>query len=319
MKQLLVIAAAALTSWGCSDESDYNTKQARISDEIQVSAAIATVEPGTRTSIDSTGKASWANGDSLGLFSPQAKLAAVNVKFTTSGQPSTPAWTPASSIYWSDASTSHTFLAYAPYASANTASSAIKLPSLSSQTGTVNPVQDFLISNNYGSTGLTRPENSSVGLTFTHAFALIQFQVTINSSIASGTTLTSFTLAGATGDNLLTADNNSTIALSTGAITNSTTTNTITITPPTPPVLSATAANLFVIILPGTHVPTLQITLNEGGTTVNVPVANISSTNYLAGSKYVYTVNISRTAISISNPTITDWNSVASGSIGGGI
>lgn len=195
-----------------------------------------------------------------------------------------------------------------------------KLPALTPQTGTISPSQDFLLSNNYGTSGLTRPVNNSVGLTFTHAFALINFQITINSSIASGTTLTSLVLSGASSDKIFTSDGNSTIALSNGAITTGgTTTNTITVTPASAPTLSATVTNIYVIILPGTYAPTLQINMSEGGTSISVPTASITSNPFAAGSKYSYTVAISRTAITVSNPTITDWTSVPSGSISGGI
>lgn len=326
MKQFMIYAATAITLMGCSNdpECDWDRSQKPEidldSESIQIAALLADVQPVTRTSIDGTGKASWSNGDALGLFCPQAKALAVNVSYTVSGLPTSPVWAPATGIYWADGTTSHTFLAYAPYASGNTSAASVKLPALTPQTGTVNPAQDFLISNNYGTTGLARPANGNVGLVFTHAFALVQLQFTINTSIASGTTLQSCVLAGATADKLYTSDGNSTISLSTGAITaTGTTTNTLTVTPTTPPVLSSTSTSLFFVILPGTFAPTVQITLNEGGSTLTVPTGSIASTTYNAGSKYMYTVNISRTAISLSNPVITDWNAVSSGSINGGI
>lgn len=320
MKQFLFCACTALLLLSCSNEPacepDNND------DAIKISALIANVKPADRTTISGTGTASWANSDSIGLFCTQSKPAASNVKFTASGLPTTPVWTPASNIYWADGNTTHTFLAYYPYASGNTAA-AVKLPALVPQTGTINPVQDFLLSRNYGTTGITRPGDNSVGLVFTHGFALINFQITINSSIASGTTLTSLALTGTGGasDKIFTTDGNSTIALSTGAITTTggTTTNTITVTPSPSPILSATVTNIYIIILPGTYASTLQITLSEGGTSISVPVANIASNAFAAASKYTYTVAISRTAITVSNPTITDWVSVPSGSISGGI
>lgn len=328
MKRLMIYAATAITLMGCSNDPgcDWDRSQKPDvdlgSEDIQIEALLADVQPVTRTSIDGTGKASWINGDALGLFCPQAKAPAVNVSYTVSGLPASPVWAPATGIYWADGATSHTFLAYAPYASGNTSAASVKLPALTPQTGTVNPAQDFLISNNYGTTGIVRPAsgNGNVGLIFTHAFALVQLQFTINASVASGTTLQSCVLAGGASDKLYTSDGNSTISLSTGAITAAgTTTNTLTVSPTTPPALSSTATSLFFVILPGTFAPTVQITLSEGGSTITVPTGSLTSTTYNAGSKYMYTVSISRTAISLSNPTITDWNAVSSGSINGGI
>lgn len=317
MKRLFIYAVTAIALLSCTDEPECEPGN----DEIRISALLAEVKPQTRTSIDGTGKAAWTNGDSLGLFCPQAKLAATNVKFSVAGLPGTPAWTPTTTIYWADANTSHTFLAYAPFASGNTSAAAVKLPALTPQTGTINPAQDFLISNNYGTTGLTRPSDATVGLTFKHAFSLIQLQITINSGIATGTTLKSCTLAGMSSDKMFTSNAASTIALSTGVITTTTgtTVNTLTATPASAPVLSGTPINFFIIILPGTYTPNLQFTLTEGGTDITVPAANVTPIAYAAGSKYVYQVSVSRTAILLSNPTITDWTSVPSGNINGGI
>lgn len=316
MKQFLLCACTATLLLSCSNdpacEPDNND------DAIKVSALIANIKPADRTTISGTGTASWTDEDAIGVFCPQSKPAATNLSFTASGIPSTPVWTPSSQIYWADGTTSHTFLAYYPYASGNTAA-ATKLPALTPQTGTINPAQDFLLSNNYGTTGLTRPANNSVGLTFTHGFALINLQITINSSIASGTTLTSLVLSGATSDKMYTSDGTSTIALSNGAITAGSTTNTLTVTPAPAPTLSSTVTNIYIIILPGTYAPSLKINLSEGGTSISVPTASISSTAFAAASKYTYTVSISRTAITVSNPTITDWTPVSSGSINGGI
>ena len=77
--------------------------------------------------------------------------------------------------------------------------------------------------------------------------------------------------------------------------------------------LSATSASVYVLVLPGTYsqAPTLAINLNEGGTSaIAVPAASLTTTTFAAGSKYTYAVSIARTAITISNPTITDWTNV---------
>lgn len=321
MKRFLMLAATAIALFGCSDDSDDNSDCGVNNDEIRVSAYLADVKPAnSRTAIDgSTGTASWVAGDAIGLFSSEARLTASNVNFTASGSSSL-TWATSTPIYWADASTVHKFLAYSPYAGGNTSTATVKLPALTPQTGTINSAQDFLISRNLGTTGVARTSDGAINLIFTHAFSLIQFQVTINSSIASGTTLKSCAFTGGASDKLITSDGNSTIDLSTGAITTSgTTANTITATPSSAPTLSSTVVNFFIVVLPGTYAPTVQFALTEGGATITVPTASIASTAYAAGNKYTYTVNISRTAISISNPTITDWTNNSSGSISGGI
>lgn len=321
MKRLFIYVSTVIALSGClNDSDDGSCPVTRENDEIKVSAVLANVEPATRTAIDGTGKASWANGDVLGLFCPQAKPSAgANVDFTVSGLPGSPVWTPSTTLYWGDGTTQHTFLAYAPYASGNTSAASVKLPALTPQTGTISPAQDFLISNAYGTTGIARPANGTVGLTFTHAFALIQFQIAINASIATGATLQSVTFAGGASDKVYASDATSTIALASGTITPGTTVNTLTLTPSSAPTLSTTATNFFVIILPGTYATTLQMVISEGGTSITIPAASISSTAFAAATKYTYTVNISRTAITLSNPVITDWTAVASGTVNGGI
>ena len=198
----------------------------------------------------------------------------------------------------------------------------MKVPALNVQTGTVNPALDLLISNNLASSGVLRSAGA-VGLGFTHALSLLEFDITINSSIAANTTLTSFTVAAGSSDKVYTTDGNSTIALSTGAITpGSGVTNTTTMTPGATVTLSATSASVYVLVLPGTYsqAPTLAINLNEGGTSaIAVPPASLTTTTFAAGSKYTYAVSIARTAITISNPTITDWTNVNGSAINPGL
>ena len=99
-------------------------------------------------------------------------------------------------------------------------------------------------------------------------------------------------------------------------------TNTTTMTPGATVTLSATSASVYVLVLPGTYsqAPTLAINLNEGGTSaIAVPPASLTTTTFAAGSKYTYAVSIARTAITISNPTITDWTNVNGSAINPGL
>lgn len=320
MKKILLLAAVAATWVSCQDEKKCEFPS-NDPNEIRITSTIANIEPALDSRTTITGStAAWANGDALGLYCPQSMAPGVNVQYTVSGIGTTPVWATTTPIYWANGTTSHTFLAYSPYASGNTDPAAVKLPAIGTQTGTIAPAMDFLISNNLGTTGVTRA-GGAVGLTFKHAFALIQLDLVLGNGVAAGTTLTSFTLASATSsDKLYTTDGTSTIALSSGTITPAVVTNTATVTPASAPTLSATPTPVYVLLLPGTFTaPTLTINLQESSVAVAVPAASLGTTTFAANTKYTYTVTVSRTAITISNPTITDWTNVNGGSINPGI
>lgn len=323
MKKILLFALLAAWGTSCSDDETYGPAP-NPAERIDISAAIADIalssDVKTRTTISSSGTASWIDSDALGLFCPQAATPAVNVQYTVTGIASTPSWATPTPIYWLDGTTAHKFLAYAPYAAGNNDASAVKIPALNVQNGTLNPSQDFLISNNRNSPGVTR-SGTPVSLTFTHAFSLIEFKMQVGAGIVSNSTLTSFVLAGTAAEKLYTNDNASTIALSTGAVTAGAATNTITVTPASSPVLGSTFVSLYVLILPGTYTgPTLSVSFKDGGVTAYTTAANaIGTTIFEAAKKYSYTVTISRTAIAISNPTISDWTVVTGTPISPGI
>ena len=314
MKKIFFLLFVSAAWIACDDDDSGYTPDNRIDDrnDIQVSAVIANAEPVLKTAYTGS-TAAWKDGDVLGLFCAQTAVSpAVNVQYSVTGTASTPVWTATPTIYWADGTTAHKFVAYAPYVSGNTSSTAVKLPALTPQTGTINPAQDFLYSKNLWTSGVTR-SGGAVGLIFTHALSLIEFDITINSSIAANTTLTSFTLTAGGSDKVFTSDaTSSTIDITSGTITAGTVVGTLTITPSTAPVLSSTAKAVYALILPGTFTaPTLTINLNEAGTTaITVPAVSIGTTTFAPGSKYTYAVAISRTAITISNPTITDWTTV---------
>lgn len=327
MKKFFTIGAiAAATLISCSDNQECPPPQG--TDEIKIFSVIADVTetsllaPQTKTIIGGAGgtTASWINGDQIGVFCTQSTPNAVNDAFTVSGLPSTPVWTAATAIYWKDGATAHKFLAYYPYASGNT-SAAVNLPNIGTQSGTLNPAFDILISNNLNASGVTRSANP-IGLVFTHALSLIEFNIVLGNGLVTGTTLTNAVLASSTSsDKLFTDDGTSTIALSSGIITPGTlTSNTATITPATPPTLSATATPIRVLLLPGTFTaPTLVLNISESGAAIAVPSASLVTTTFAPGTKYTYTVTVSRTAITISNPTITPWTDGGTTNINPGI
>lgn len=318
MKNIFFFAALAAFAASCSDnDSDRCTPP----DQIAVNSVIASpksiAQSDSRTTITGS-TAAWANNDVIGVYCGESKPAASNLQFTVTGLPSSPVWTPSSPIYWLDGNTSHKFLGYAPYAAGNSDPAAVKIPSLGTQTGTIAPAQDFLISNGLYTSGITR--TATVPLVFTHAFALIELKMSVT-GFTAGSTLTNFTLAGGSSDKLYTTDAASTINLSTGAVTTgAAVSNTTTITPSTPPVLTTTAASYYAIILPGTFTaPTLAISILEGSTTITPTTVSLGTTLFEAGKKYSYTINISRTAITLSNITITEWITTNGGTLTPGV
>lgn len=314
MKKIILLACVALGWVACDKDDNCAPAPGPADNVISFSPSIVPAAESSRT-VYSGSTASWTSGDAIGVYAdrPTGNPPA-NVQYTYNGT----AWTTTTNLYWTDGTTVHKFLAYAPYAAANTSYTAVKLPSLAGQTGAIDPTKDFLISNNVWTTGVTRPTSApySVALTFTHALTLIEFDITAT-GFASNTTLTNFITAVASGGALITSDaTSSTINLATGAITAGTTANTVTATPGTPPTLSTTPTKLYLLILPGTYTsPTLAVNLSEAGTTVNVPATAIGTTTFAPATKYTYNVNVTRTAITISNPTITDWISGTGGNI----
>ena len=314
MKKMILLACMAL-GWVACDKDDVCSRDSEPTNNvIRFSPSIISATMTSRTAYSGS-SASWISGDAIGIYAdrPTGNPPA-NVQYSYNGT----AWTTSTNLYWTDGITAHKFLGYAPYAAANPTYTAVKLPSLTGQTGTIDPTKDFLISNNAWTTGVTRPASApySVSLIFTHALTLIEFNISVT-GFAANTTLTNLITAVSSGGALITSDaTTSTINLTNGAITAGTTANTVTVTPGTPPTLSATPTKLYLLILPGTYTsPTLAVTLSEAGTTVSVPAAAIGTTTFAPATKYAYTVNVTRTAITISNPSITDWISGTGGNI----
>lgn len=313
MKKMILLACVALGSVACDKDDVCSRNSEPAGNEIRFSPSIVSATVDARTSYSGS-TASWTSGDAIGVADRPTGNPPANVQYSYNGT----GWTTSTNLYWTDGTTAHKFLGYAPYAAANTNYTAVKLPSLAGQTGAIDPTKDFLFSNNAWTTGVIRPTFApySVSLVFTHALTLIEFDISVT-GFAANTTLTNFITAVSSGGALITSDaTTSTINLTTGAITPGTTANTVTATPGTPPTLSATPTKLYLLILPGTYTsPTLAVNLSEAGTAVSVPASAIGTTTFAPATKYTYAVNVTRTAITISNPSITDWISGTGGNV----
>lgn len=302
MKKLLILAFGAALLAAC-DNSDSYKQECGTQEQISISALMAEITPGTRTSDNGT-NASWVTNDVVGLFCTASNPAAANLQVTYNGTD----WPTATAIYWSDYSSLHKFYAYAPYASGNTAD-AVKIPVLNAQTGTIDPAQNILFSNNLDA-GITKTSNAgSAPLTFKHALALIQLDITIDSKVPVGTKLLQASISGQVADAITTSTTGATLNLVSGAITNgSATSNSVIARPTTSPTLSSTATTEYVLLLPSSFSPTLtlQCTLPDA-TTPSTSVSMGTNLTFAQNTKYTFTVTLSRNAITITSMTITPW------------
>lgn len=132
---------------------------------------------GSRTRTGMTGStAAFVAGDKIGVG--EALTGRQNVPYTFSGT----SWSTAATMYWRNATATHTFYAYYPYQPGSPGASAV-LPLLNNQTVSAtaqipDAACDMLVA---GPKTQIRTAGSSVALTFTHAFSLLQFNIRLGS------------------------------------------------------------------------------------------------------------------------------------------
>lgn len=303
MKTILFIASIAALFTACTKDDSYNN--CKDNDEVSISALMAGLAPNSRTTDDGT-NANWVANDSLGLFCTQSNPIATNVKYTYLSNN----WSATAPIFWKDYTTLHQFYAYAPYAGGNTVT-AVKIPVLNTQTGTINSTHNVLYSNNQRA-GINRPANNgTVPLTFKHVLALIQLNIKIDGTVPTGTALTSATITGQAGEGLTTSATGATFSLSDSTFTaNGATNNLITVQPsPALTLSTSTATTLNILVFPiATTTPTLTINCSfTDATTGSASISLGSNLTFTRSTKYIYTVTLSRNAIVITNVTINPW------------
>lgn len=303
MKTILFIASIAALFTACTKDDSYDN--CKDNDEVSISALMAGLAPNSRTTDDGT-NANWVANDSLGLFCTQSNPIATNVKYTYLSNN----WSATAPIFWKDYTTLHQFYAYAPYAGGNTVT-AVKIPVLNTQTGTINSTHNVLYSNNQRA-GINRPANNgTVPLTFKHVLALIQLNIKIDGTVPTGTALTSATITGQAGEGLTTSTTGATFSLSDSTFTaNGATNNLITVQPsPALTLSTSTATTLNILVFPiATTTPTLTINCSfTDATTGSASISLGSNLTFTRSTKYIYTVTLSRNAIVITNVTINPW------------
>lgn len=259
-------------------------------------------EPFSKTAMTGD-QAAFTTGDQVGIF--ETLTAKSNVLYTYGS----PAWTTAAPMYWKDYTSFHQFYAYYPYNATGNGLS-VSVPVLSTQaiSGVPDPKSDMLVAS------LNQKRSAAVALNFTHAFALLKFNI----SFASG--LLGVVLPGRMilyGGNLAASSTgpygifNSVNTLSkisynvaTKALTYSP--NDITVFQQSlsvnMPTLTGTTT-FYVLALPGTYnnpAPYAQFTLKLilGGLELYSPNQSLGVTTLNANTRYEYNVYIVRNILS---------------------
>lgn len=297
MGQYAALVSLLLTAWGisgCSAETEFGGP-----DPVRVAACICHIgEASTRTSMSGS-KASFTPGDTIGLF--ETLTGRSDVPYTLKGA----SWSTSTPAYWRDGVSTHTFYAYYPYKSAYSGMR-ISIPVLSGQTiaSQPDPKSDLLVAG-----PLSQTRSASVGLTFTHGFALLQLNVKMGIlNLLNPYNLNRITVRGG---NTAGSANRYGIVNTTGApaqvgydlaarsiqaATNDAQSYAQSFYSDITGInLTTTAVTLYAFLLPGTYAnpqPAISFRLSLLGITYNTGFSNFSNTTFQAGMKYVYDVSI---------------------------
>lgn len=153
------------------NESLSNTSEEPV---LHLKASVYTPEAGSRTVTDEMGNTVFSELDELGFFMPEEDEP---VKWTLSEGK----WVAASPLAWKDKVSSFLFCAYYPYSEEATTRTAVPMPDLSQQVGTLDGIGgfDFLTARCQTSYGET--DNGTVSFTgtssFTHAYSLVSVKI----------------------------------------------------------------------------------------------------------------------------------------------
>lgn len=249
----------------------------------------------TRTSMNGN-TASFATGDQVGVF--EAVTGRNNVLYTYA----TPSWNTTTPMYWQNSTGLHQFYAYYPYQSTSSGNNII-LPLLSAQTlaATPDPKCDLLVAS------LSQQKAPATVLNFTHAFALLKFNISFTGGVLSLLLPGKMTLYG--GNNTGTSNwgmfnkintiNNISYNVSTQNmnITSNTSTTfqqSISFNIPT---LISNSATVYVIVLPGTYTnpaPYVQFSMKLILTGLEVLSTNapLTRTSFQPNTLYEYNVQV---------------------------
>lgn len=302
VKFLMAVASALVLLSSCNN----NEENTPVSDKVPLTVQ-TTFQLQTKAVVTA-----FPNASELGLFVTDGTLgnhyegisSYANVKSTYNGS----AWSQATPVYLTNKSA--TIYSYYPYSAAVTSGATIPVEH-TSQT-------DYM----FGSGNSVNNGSATATLTMKHALALVQFKM--NKSNYPGTgVVTKIEIANASGKTTLYSEG--TMNCSSGAIINATGKN-----------AAASISNVSgLLTLPGTAstdentYPTIMVlptaaTAAVGDIVINFtidgkiyPYSIPAATSWVGGTKNLYTVTLSGTAVSVNGSVIiTDWTSGVNGSAG---
>ena len=266
---------------------------------VEVSGGVRPAAPASKTSASGSA-VSFGSGDRIGIS--ETLTGRSNVLFSYNGS----AWSTTTPMYWYNRTATHTFYAYYPYNASNQ-SNVVPMPVLANQqvSTAVDVACDMLVT---GPKQQAYPAGSSVAFVFSHAFSVLQFNITMG--VINTYTLKSLTLrggntaSGSSGYGIVNTVN--TVAqigynLVTGAVqaaanNSSVYAQTLTKSIPSTGLIGSIPVTVYVLALPGQYlnpVPAVKFTVAPLiGSNQDTDYANLSNNTFSAGTKYVYNVKI---------------------------
>lgn len=240
--------------------------------------------------------AEFTDGDAIGIFMNEN----TPVRWEYNGQ----TWDPAQTVYWPDKETEHTFRAFYPYTEASSYN-AIPMPSLKSQTGTMESVAacDFLTARKtqaYGEDGVVSFVGE--GNTFKHISSLIQLTIKANKDLATAT-LTNISINGT-----------HLVAPSTYSFTDG-----VTLTPDETSDEVSLDVNYdmaegdityFIVVnekLTDTEVTTLSLEYTSGGQTYTATKEGLAGNVFKSGMMQSFTLSVQNLELLVTGSEISPW------------
>lgn len=290
-KYILITAAILMTACNNSDEPATPGDNAVI-----VTANIGDVASRAAGAL-------WGSGDAIGISTTSTgKTQYANMKYSTTGNGDfTHAGGKATGIFFQSMDPV-TFSAYYPFN--GTEGTAAGIISCSTADQTRQADFDFLFANN-GTASRTAPELS---LSFSHRMTrlVLNFQTDTESGFsASEVAGGSFSIGGLKLSGTFNTANGT--AAATGPTSESWTINAL-------PTTISDVSTYSLIFFPQTAT-SLSVTANIAGEEYGCTVTPALN----AGTSYIYNITVKKTGLTVGDCTITDWNSVTSGTVSAGM
>ena len=188
MKTFLFTTMCLFSLTAC-EHNDLNVEEDFSENFLSVEAEISESAVVSRTTTDSAGKVTFANGDKIGFYTPTSRESGLWTLTDNS-------WTSEKAYVWPKKNVSYNFCAYYPFIAAETRD-AITMPDLSAQDGTIDNIgkYDFLVAR---CTASYATHNGTVSFTgeeaFKHTNAMLAITLKTNAD-TDGSSLTGLTLS----------------------------------------------------------------------------------------------------------------------------